>query len=92
MLMKCQVSSLNVPSRFDAKICGILEFQRGTLKSAFRYLGVPIFCRNKTSEECSPSLEKNQKKLESWAFKWLSYSVRLTLSKSVPYAEIWKEF
>lgn len=63
------------------QILHVLPVSLGSLP--FKYLGIPLSSKKLTYVQCKPLLEKIIARMKCWSVKFLSYSGRLQLIKSV---------
>lgn len=87
------VSGLQInPTKSNLFICGVSQQDKESLLSIlgfrertlpFRYLGLPIHCKNFRVTDFHEFIGKISSKIQSWAAKSLSYAGRVVLIKSV---------
>lgn len=81
-----------VPSPLAESIHALLGFQLGVFPAKF--LGVPLITSKLSLADCQPLLEKILASISSWTTKFLSYTGRLILIKSVIFSiqSYWSSF
>ncbi|KAJ0102088.1 hypothetical protein Patl1_05611 [Pistacia atlantica] len=67
----------NLNEEFHLHIRDIMGFSIGQLP--VKYLGVPLIFSRLRYIDCMPLIEKLEKRLKSWKYKYLSYAGRLQL-------------
>ncbi|XP_060192448.1 uncharacterized protein LOC132621967 [Lycium barbarum] len=82
-LKKSSFYVAGVPEEFKRQILQQMQFTMGEIP--FKYLGVPLSSRKLNIQQCLPLVEKIVTRIRCWSSKWLSYSGRLQLIKSVLY-------
>ncbi|XP_070031575.1 uncharacterized protein [Nicotiana tomentosiformis] len=80
-LDKSSIYVAGVSQGFKDMISAYYQFNIEALP--FKYLGVPLSSRKLTIQQCMPLVEKITNKIKCWTSKFLSYSGRLQLIKSV---------
>ncbi|XP_019256440.1 PREDICTED: uncharacterized protein LOC109234848 [Nicotiana attenuata] len=70
-----------VTQEFKAKIMQDMHFTIGEM--SFKYLGIPLSSRKLSIHQCLPLVEKIITRVQCWTTKFLSYSGRVQLIKSV---------
>ncbi|XP_019237844.1 PREDICTED: uncharacterized protein LOC109217990 [Nicotiana attenuata] len=70
-----------VPRDFKEGVIADMQFTVGELP--FKYLGVTLSSKKLSIQQCMPLIEKTIARLKCWSTKFLSYSGRVKLIKSV---------
>lgn len=69
------------PIQMQTSLKMITNFREGKLP--IRYLGVPLISSKLSKNDCTPILDRIQKRLTGWKTRPLSYASRLTLIRSI---------
>ncbi|KAK1424627.1 hypothetical protein QVD17_19960 [Tagetes erecta] len=71
----------HVPPRIKSSITSLIPFEEGELP--VRYLGVPLITKRLCYSDCTPLIDRMDKRINLWMNKFLSFAGRLQLIRSV---------
>nr|XP_009774720.1 PREDICTED: uncharacterized protein LOC104224729 [Nicotiana sylvestris] len=80
-LEKSSLYVARVNSRLKNQILKEMQFSKGEIP--LRYLGVPLSSKKITVQQCLPLVERMTARIRCWSTKYLAYSGRAQLIKSV---------